>query len=81
MTVPATAQTNYDLDTPEGMANAVQWTLSHLNMIREGGVWMVPRSASWYTVSHKDRTLTRRGMKPDRAINRVAEAAGWRVID
>jgi hypothetical protein len=50
-------------------------------MIREGGVWMVPRSASWYTVSHKDKTLTRRGMKPDRAINRVAKAAGWRVID
>ena len=74
-------QVNYDLDTPEGMANAVSWTNSHLNMIREGGVWMVPRATSWYTVSHKDKTLTRRGMKPDTAINRVAKAAGWRVID
>jgi hypothetical protein len=70
-----------DIDTPEGMRAAVAWTRGLLNSIVEGGVWYVPRGASSYTVSHANKTLTRRGMKSDRAINRVVEAMGWRVIE
>jgi hypothetical protein len=72
---------NYDLNSKEGMANAKRWTLATLSMVRDGGVWAVPRTASVYVVDHKAKTLTRSGMKPDPSINKVAAAIGWRVIE
>lgn len=72
---------NYDISTAKGMENAIDWTRNHLSMIREGGVWMVPRVCSVYTVSHEKKTLTRFGLMPDRSINKVAAALGWTVIE
>lgn len=72
---------NWDISTPEGLRNAVAWQRRHLNLIAEGGVWYVPRCASSFVVSHKNKTLTRSGMKPDQTINRVTRELGWRVIE
>ena len=70
---------NWNLDTKGGMANAIAWTQQMLNMIKDGGVWAVPRAASTYKVNHKEKTLTRTGMKSDPAINRVLAEMGWTV--
>lgn len=72
---------NYDISTKEGLQNAVRWQVTHLSRIAEGGVWFVPRTCSTYTVSHKNQTLTRTGLKPDLSINKVAAAMGWTVIE
>ena len=72
---------NYELETKQGMDNAVAWTRQHLARIPEGGVWFVPRVCSEYTASHKDRTLTRRGLMPDPSINHVLKAMGWTVLE
>ena len=72
---------NFDISTIEGMHNSKLWMLTQLSLMREGGIWFVPRAASSYTVSHANKTLTRSGMKPDPSINKVAEAIGWTVIE
>jgi hypothetical protein len=73
--------TNFDINTPQGMQNSVAWTNNMLRQIKSGGVWFVPRCASSYVVDHDKKTLTRKGMKPDKAINRVLAEAGWKVIE
>lgn len=69
---------NLNLDTKEGMADAVRWFLSLTFMINEGGKWAVPRSNSIYKIEHSTETITRLGGLGDEdSIRRVAEAAGW----
>ena len=46
---------NYNLDTDEGMANAVQWTTEHFAKLKDGGVWIVPRSGTLVRVNHTDK--------------------------
>jgi hypothetical protein len=70
-----------NVNTPEGMEFAKMWTRAHLARINEGGVWYVPRCCSTYTISHKDKTLTRHGLMPDAAINKVMAEIGWKVIE
>jgi hypothetical protein len=70
-----------NVNTPAGMEMAIAWTRAHLARINEGGIWYVPRVCSTYTVSHKYKTLIRRGLMPDAAINKVMAAIGWRVIE
>lgn len=72
---------NFDISTTEGMQNAVTWQRNLLSLIKEGGAWFVPRTCSTYIVSHENKTLTRRGMKSDPAINKVAARMGWTVIE
>ena len=70
---------NYDLDTKEGMANAIAWTNERLSHLKEGGMWLVPRSGTIVTVSHKNKTAHVLHLKPDPSIRRVLKAAGWRI--
>lgn len=71
---------NYDLDTEEGMANAVAWTAQTLALINDGGVWLVPRSGMRVMVHHADKAVTiYAGHTPDPSIPRVIEAMGWAV--
>lgn len=74
---------NYDLDTPEGMANAVQWNNAHLSRIADGGIWMVPRSALIVRIVDGKRKVAsiREGHTPDPSVRRVMVTAGWTVQD
>jgi hypothetical protein len=69
----------YDLDTEEGMANAIAWTNRTLETIKDGGIWGVPRSGMLVrVVSHKDKKVrVIEGLMPDPSIPRVLKAAGW----
>jgi hypothetical protein len=69
----------YDLDTEEGMANAVAWTNRTLETLNDDGIWIVPRSGMLIRVlSHSDKVLrVLEGETPDPSIPRVLKAAGW----
>jgi hypothetical protein len=69
----------YDLDTEEGMANAIAWTNRTLEILNDGGVWGVPRSGMLVRmVSRKDKKVrVIDGLLPDPSIPRVLKAAGW----
>jgi hypothetical protein len=69
----------YDLDTEEGMANAVAWTNRTLETLNDDGIWIVPRSGMLIRVlSHSDKVLrVLEGETPDPSIPRVLNAAGW----
>lgn len=73
---------NYDLDTEEGMKNAVAWTRSLLAKLRTGGVWVVPRSGARVCVDHtKNMVRISAGSLPDPAIARVLLAAGYTITE
>ena len=73
---------NYDLDTEEGMANAVQWTREHFAKLKDGGMWAIPRSGTFAAVHHSAKTVTLlMGYKPDPSIARVIKAMGWTVVE
>ena len=71
---------NYDLDTKDGMANAVQWTTEHFAKLKDGGIWIVPRSGTLVRVNHTDKTATIHNTTPDPSIKRVIEAMGWTIV-
>lgn len=68
---------NYDLDTPQGMANAVAWQKSLVRWIKDGGAWGVPRSESVYHLYKTKKVAVRIG--GEEAIDRVFKAMGWEV--
>ena len=71
---------NYDLDTKDGMANAVKWTTEHFAKLKDGGMWLVPRSGVMVQVNHADKTAPlHTGVMPDPSIKRVIKAMGWTV--
>jgi len=76
---------SYDLDTEEGMANAVRWTTNTLGRLRNGGVWHIPRSGLQITVvSHADKTYSvnfELSSIIDPSVEQVLQAAGWRRAD
>lgn len=74
---------NYDLDTPEGMTNAVQWNNKQLARVTDGGIWIVPRSGLIVRVVDGMRKVAsiREGHTPDPSVRRVMVAAGWTVQD
>ena len=71
---------NFNLDTEQGMANAVLWTQALFERINNGGTWVVPRSGTIITVHHTNKTATiKSGHKPDPSLKRVIKAMGWDV--
>lgn len=72
---------NYDLDTEEGMANAMRWTQAMVDNLKEGGVWAIPRSGTMVTIKSKaDKTVRiSAGFMPDKSIARVFERMGWSI--
>ena len=72
---------NFDLDTKEGMANAVLWTQNIVDTIKDGGSWIVPRSGTVVFVNKTNRVATIYSLIPDTAIPRVFKAMGWEVIE
>jgi hypothetical protein len=72
---------HFDLNTEQGMKNAVKWTLHLLNNIRRGGVWFIPRSFTTVTViSHDDRTydISNPASEPD--VIRVLDRCNWHYV-
>ena len=72
----------YDLDTKDGMNNAVTWTRNLFDTIKDGDAWMVPRSMTMVRVNHTDKVATIIvGLVPDPSLRRVIEAMGWTVVE
>lgn len=74
---------HFNLDTEEGMADAIAWMNAKLAEFPEGGGrWIVPRSGSVYEVDHKLKTVRRvLGYFDEPTIERVIKAAGWKYED
>lgn len=71
---------NFDTETKDGMENAVRWTEAMISQIRDGGVWMIPRSGTLVQVSHKDKTVKIiAGIFPEKTLRRVFAAMNWTV--
>jgi len=72
---------NYDLDTSEGMGNAIEWTLKVLDSLNDGGTWAIPRSGTIVTIDKKTNVAMLASYVPDPAIARVIRACGWDVVE
>jgi hypothetical protein len=72
---------NYDLDTKEGMANAVKWTEQMFNVLNDGASWGLPRSGTLVRVNKQTKTATiTQGFAPEDGLAQVIRAMGWKVI-
>lgn len=73
---------NYNLDTEEGMANAIAWTQRHFKMAKDFGLWLVPRSGTLVRFDSKEKiAIITSGDSPDPSIARVIKAMGWTVVE
>lgn len=71
---------NYDLDTTEGMKNAIAWTENLFKNAKHGAKWFVPRSETLVCIYPKHKTVEiYEGSRPDTSIERVIKAMGWTV--
>ena len=71
---------NYDLDTKEGMTNAMRWTQLLVDQLKDNGQWVVPRSDTLVSIDKTANTVTIAGRHPEPSIKRVFNAMGWTVI-
>lgn len=73
---------NYDLDTTEGMNNAVKWTQMLFSNMADDASWGVPRSGTIIRINKKEKIATLiGGFLPDPSLKRVLEAMGWTVVE
>ena len=73
---------NYDLNTVGGMNRAVEWTRNLFESLKDGGVWVVPRSMTILRIYKSERrVLLAQGIEPDPSIARVIMAMGWTVTE
>ena len=70
---------NWDIDTEEGLANAVKWQQSMISLVKQSGVWFVPRSHSMYAIDHKHKVAKKVTGFPEPTIEKVFNAMGWTV--
>lgn len=72
---------NYDLDTKQGMVNAITWTKKLIAQLNDGGTWIVPRSGTMVTFDKKTQTATIDApFARDPSVTRVLEAMGWKIV-
>lgn len=76
-----TFETQMDIDTPTGLAEAVVWTNEHMSRLRPGGVWGIPRSGMRVMVISHDPKACRvlPGWNADPSVVRVLKAGGWTI--
>jgi hypothetical protein len=73
---------NYNLDTKEGMNNAIKWTQRLFDSMRDNASWVVPRSGTIIRINKPERTATiTGGYLPDPSLKEVITAMGWTVIE
>lgn len=71
-----------NLNTAEGMAEAVAWQTAMISKLVQGGRWVVPRSGSIYMIDHANKRAKRvLGLMAEPGITRVFIAMGWTVED
>jgi len=68
----------YDLDTEEGLENSKAWLENMINMLKDGGVWAIPRSQAFYTFNKKTKVAHR--AIPDPATDFVLTKMGWKLV-
>lgn len=66
-----------DLDTPEGLQEAIKWQTNFISILGEGGKWAVPRSNAIYTIYHSKKLALRE--TPDEAVDYIFNKMGWTV--
>ena len=66
---------NYDLDTATGMENSKAWVQRTIDMLKENGVWAIPRSSAIYSFNKKNKVVTR--INTDPSTDRVLKEMGW----
>lgn len=72
---------NYNLDTQDGMANAIAWTQDMLDHLNNIGVWIVPRSGSLVHFDQEKKTANVVSFLPDNSLARVLTAMGFTVTE
>lgn len=72
---------NYNINTPQGMANSVKWTKRVMRSLKEGGTWIVPRSGTQVIMLDYDARKCKvvDGFASDITIKKVLRAAGWLI--
>jgi hypothetical protein len=73
-------QTNYDLQTQEGLENSKHWLSLVLTTLSDNATWGIPRSNTVVRINKpkKIATITHQDL-PDASIELVFEALGWSV--
>jgi hypothetical protein len=66
---------NYDLDTKAGMENSKAWVQRTIDMLKDGGMWAIPRTLAIYSFNKKDKVVTR--INNDPSTDRVLKEMGW----
>ena len=71
-----------NLNTEEGMKEAIQWQRALIDSLVDGGTWVVPRSGTIITFNKQTRTatFTLQG-DPEPDIQRVLLRMGWDVVE
>lgn len=68
-----------NLDTTQGMNDAINWTNNTLQMLNIGGSWIIPRSGVIVTRTGEKSCKLAKGFSEDEAILRVLKAGKWDV--
>lgn len=72
---------NYDLDTKQGMVNAITWTKKLIAHLSDGGTWVIPRSGTVVTFDKKTQTaVVDAPFARDPSVTRVLKAMGWKIV-
>ena len=70
-----------DINTSEGMKDAITWTENLFKMVKDGGMWAVPRSTTIYQIDKTRKIATViHQRRPDSSIDAVLKAMGWEVV-
>ena len=70
----------WNINTPEGMEKAITWTQGLIYMLKDMGVYGVPRSGTVYQFDKKNRVVMRLTGPGDAPFETVIKAMGW-VLD
>ena len=69
-----------DINTSEGMKDAIAWMENMIRMVADGGLWAVPRSTTIIQIDKTNKNaVILRQRKPDTSIDAVFKAMGWEV--
>ena len=72
---------DFDLDTKQGMVNAILWTKQLINSVNDGGKWLIPRSGTIATFDKKKQiAVVDAPFMRDPSVTRVLKAMGWKVV-
>ena len=67
-----------NLETKEGMEQAVRWQTNLCNHVKEGGNWVVPRSNATYQIFNQEKRVVALDGS-DEAVDLVFNKMGWKL--